>query len=193
MLAIILSKLAKRILVKAARLGLDLNIKDNLKGILKTLGIDPAHIDQAWTELLNEMNKKKFANTPIETRIILLPQCLRDSEHCTAKTTPLGLVCNECGAKCAVQRVTDAAKKLGYKGVYVSPGGSMAINIVEKLRPEALIVVACGRELADGVHIARERGLDQIVPFQLLSLMTEGCIDTTVDENKLRTFLEMKE
>lgn len=185
-----LSKLAKRIIIKAARMGLDLNVKDNLKGILKTLGIDPSHIDQAWTELLNELNRQKFSDVPVEARIVLLPQCLRNSEKCQAKITPLGFKCVNCDAKCSVYRISKKAEEMGYKGVYVSPGGSMAISIIEKTRPKALIAVACSRELADAVSIAKEKGLDQVVPFQLLPLLTEGCIDTTLDEKRLEQIIQ---
>ncbi|MHA1839336.1 MAG: DUF116 domain-containing protein [Candidatus Ranarchaeia archaeon] len=180
-----MSQLAKRIIIKAARMGLDLNVKDNLKMIVKTLGIDPKHVDQIWTELLNELNRKKFGATKVEERIILLPQCLRDSSKCTAKLSKLGFICNKCSAKCTVYRITQEAKALGYKGVYVSPGGSMAMNIVLMTRPKAVIAVACARELEEAISIARERGLDQVIPSQVVPLSKEGCIDTIVDEDKL--------
>ena len=88
-----MSQLAKRIIIKAARMGLDLNVKDNLRSILKTLGIDPKHVDEVWSELLNELSKNKFLDTPIKDRILVLPQCLRNADHCTAKITPLGYRC----------------------------------------------------------------------------------------------------
>ncbi|MHA1861624.1 MAG: DUF116 domain-containing protein, partial [Candidatus Ranarchaeia archaeon] len=69
--------------------------------------------------------------------------------------------------------------------VYVSPGGSMAMNIVLMTRPKAVIAVACARELEEAISIARERGLDQVIPSQVVPLSKEGCIDTIVDEDKL--------
>jgi hypothetical protein len=171
----------KRIIASAAQKGLDLNVKDNLRSLMKHLGIDPQLVDQTHFELLNEMYKKDFSKVPLSNRIILLPQCLRNSQMCTAKLTPMGLKCNNCGAKCPAWQITQKGKKLGYKGTYISPGGSMAVQILKNMQPHAVVAVACYNELMDGFSRLKSEGLTKVLPIQAVWLTKDGCIDTEVN------------
>ena len=132
-----MSRIIKRVITQAAKLGLDLNVKDNIKAILKHLGMDPEHVNRVQIELQNEIDRDKFEKSPANSRILILPQCLRDLDKCTAKATPVGLRCDNCGAKCMAWKLNNYALRLGYKGVYISPGGSMAIKLVKEAEPEA--------------------------------------------------------
>jgi len=71
---------------------------------------------------------------------------------------------------------------LGYKGVCVAPGGRLAVNFVREKQPEAVLAVACQKELDEGVHGVREvTGLAVKPLIVIIPLLKDGCVDTIVD------------
>jgi hypothetical protein len=95
------------------------------------------------------------------------------------------LVCpDDCEEPCAIRVLRQAAEAQGYKGVCVAPGGSMVLRFIEQTAPEAIVAVACQKELELGVSgVAElvgtgriERPLVCVVP-----LSRDGCVDTEVD------------
>ena len=59
----------------------------------------------------------------------------------------------------------------------------MALRFVKKLQPEAIVAVACDKELelgANGVEEIRE-SLNVIPIMVLIPLSKDGCVDTEVD------------
>jgi uncharacterized protein len=116
-------------------------------------------------------------------RVLLLPHCLRRSESCRAKYGRAGLECQRCNPDCPVNRLTGAAIRLGYKGICVAPGGRLAVNYVKKMRPGAVVAVACDKELDEGVRGLRAMAAADPVPvIVVIPLARDGCIDTEVDE-----------
>jgi len=78
-----------------------------------------------------------------------------------------------------------AALNYGYKDVCVAPGGRLAVNFVKENRPEAVVAVACQKELEEGVHGVRELSSRAAKPLiVVISLLKDGCVDTTVDIEK---------
>jgi geranylgeranyl diphosphate synthase type II len=118
-------------------------------------------------------------------RILLLPHCLRQSNTCIAKYNGQGLQCQECNPECAVNRLRTAAINYGYKGVCVAPGGRLAVKFVKESFPEAVVAVACQKELEEGVHGVRElTGQDYKPLIVIIPLLKDGCVDTVVDTEK---------
>ena len=128
--------------------------------------------------------EEKLALVDTSERILLLPHCLRKSETCQAKYTKHGLECCGCNPECPVNRLSQAAVKLGYKGVCIAPGGSLAVNYIKEIRPKAIVAVACQKELEEGVQDVRKMGSEDIsaIPIVVVPLSKDGCIDTEVDE-----------
>ena len=180
----------KKILYQAAQMGIDLNVRENLRSVLTTLSIDAKKIDTLWVKIVNEVHQKEFSKIGAKDRVILLPHCLRQSETCEAKTTKLGLDCQMCNPNCAIYQIRELAENLGYHAVFVSPGGSMALNIVSQIRPKALVAVACQRELYEALSIAKEKHLDKKIFFQVVPLTKDGCIDTIMDQAVLLQILQ---
>ncbi len=117
-------------------------------------------------------------------RILLLSHCLRPSQSCPGKFGKEGLVCpTDCREDCVVGRLQKAALDLGYKGVCIAAGGSMALRFALQTNPRGVVAVACTKELVEGVERVQEkmngRGIPTLVP---ISLLVEGCVDTKVDE-----------
>ncbi len=119
-------------------------------------------------------------------RILLLPHCLRRSNTCQGKYGKWGLECCECNPDCPVNHLRKTAINLGYKGVCIAPGGRLAINYVKKYRPEAIVAVACQKELEEGIHGVQEltRTGEFGPPIVIIPLVKDGCVDTEVDKEQ---------
>lgn len=130
---------------------------------------------------MDDLIKQLSKIVPSE-RILLLPHCLRQSNTCKAAYNQEGLQCIECDPHCAVNQLRNMAVECGYKGVCVAPGGRLALKFVEKNRPQAIVAVACQKELEEGVQGVKELAKDQIQPLVVIIPLTkDGCVDTQVD------------
>ena len=138
---------------------------------------------------MNQDDITRLAAILANRRILLLPHCLRHSDTCEAKYNKLGLQCAACNPDCAINRLRDAAFRLGYKGVCVAPGGRLAVNYVSETRPEAIVAIACQKELEQGVNNVNILDGDGYHPLLvIIPLSRDGCVDTEVDlEPALKT------
>ncbi len=124
----------------------------------------------------------RLAVVPAGRRVLLLPHCLRHSDICKAKYDKVGLHCAGCSADCAINVLCNAAVNLGYKGVCVAPGGRLAVTYISQTRPDAIVAIACKKELQEGV--GNVNGLDGngYQPLiVIIPLSRDGCVDTEVD------------
>ncbi len=130
---------------------------------------------------MDDLLKQLSKIVPSE-RILLLPHCLRQSNTCKAGYNQEGLQCVECDPNCAVNRLRGMAVECGYKGICVAPGGRLALKFVEKNRPQAVVAVACQKELEEGVQGVKGLAKDKIQPLiVIIPLTKDGCVDTQVD------------
>ncbi len=126
----------------------------------------------------------RLSRVPVDKRILLIPHCLRISGKCRAESTPGGLMCKSCDPNCQVKQLRDRADELGYRGICIAPGGSLALKYVKETCPEGIVAVACPRELSEGVENVKELSGDSessIPPILIIPLVKEGCVDTEVD------------
>lgn len=130
--------------------------------------------------------KGRLSRIPPSQRILLLPHCLRRSQNCQGKYDKRGLECCECNPDCPVNHLRQAAINLGYKGVCIAPGGRLAVNYVKEIHPEAIVAVACQKELEEGIHGVQElNGGNESGPvIVIIPLTRDGCVDTEVDEER---------
>jgi len=148
--------------------------------------------------MIKPTNDRKLAAIAPADRILLLPHCLRPSETCPGTYSRQGLVCPEdCSQPCAIRVMREAALKLGYKGVCVAPGGSMALRFVKQMNPKGIVAVACKKELELGIHGVEslaQKGEIQMPVIEVIPLSKDGCVDTEVDlERALETIKLMEE
>jgi hypothetical protein len=138
-------------------------------------------------------NQSQFSHIEPSERILLLPHCLRRSENCKAKYTKRGLECVGCTPTCPINVLRNAALRLGYKGVCVAPGGSLALNYIREMKPKAIVAVACQKELLEGIDAVKELSGngDSDPPVVVVPLLRDGCIDTEVDEKKALEMLSL--
>jgi len=171
-----------KIIQKLVGLGVDLSTKRALKKAIGILGVKPDNIDNLYIDLKNSIHEEKFKNAPKDKKIVFLPQCLRDCNKCKAVLGKYGYGCVKCSKKCKARKVKEYAEKIGYK-VFIVPGGSMLSRIIEKFRPMAILGVACKKEL---VMACDELSL----PSQGVELLKDGCVNTDVDFESVKKFLE---
>ncbi len=117
---------------------------------------------------------------PFTRRMLLLPQCLKNSKMCKGVLDELGLLCAECG-NCNISGFLKEAEKLGYLTV-VSEGTTIASRLVESGKVDAVIGVGC-MEVLQNMFVAVNK---YSVPSIGVPLLSCGCIDTTADTSWIR-------
>ncbi len=156
--------------------------------VTKELGLCEDNLKNIAVDLYNLRNEPEYSSIPKEERLLFLPHCLRIANKCKGKYGDEGLLCRHCTKDCRVNIITTEAQKLGYK-CFVVPGGQMVFNIANKYKPKAVLAVACFNELKEGA--ARTNGGDYDIPFQLVPLLKDGCVNTEVDVEEVKKLLQL--
>lgn len=157
-----------------------------LLGTKVLAGGDIAGACAKFAEKKNREHAKAFAATPFAERIIFVPQCLRATGRCKAEEKGAEYICKLCGG-CKVAAIAKRAAELGYMGLKILKGGSAVARHVEKLKPRAVLGLACQYEGALGIFECERLG----VAVQFVSLLRDGCADTDVELAKVLEVLEM--
>jgi len=174
-----------RIVKKIAKTKLSGVALQKLEQVATKMGVEETELLRLYVETKNRSLIKNFESTPYNERILLLPQCLR-SKDCPAELGKYGYECQECG-RCSIKTIKQISKKLGYKGTFILPGGSIAKKLLLELKPQACIGVACFKELVLGSFLCEKLG----VIGQGVALLRDGCINTIVDLKTLNEALKI--
>ncbi len=141
--------------------------KDRIQNLL--IDVNNRLVRRSWT-------------TPAKRILLLLPHCLQRSE-CNIKITFNVYNCEACG-KCGIKDFTEIAKELGLE-LFIATGGTIARRVVVDTKPEAIVAVACERDLSSG--------LIDTYPLPLLGVINERpfgpCFNTRVDIGKVKEAL----
>ncbi|HOT07423.1 MAG: hypothetical protein A4E45_00329 [Methanosaeta sp. PtaB.Bin039] len=152
-----------------------LSLVENLvKALFWLARADDAIVDEVGVSLRNYINRGKFYRTPVGSRFIFMPQCVR-SVDCPAKLTPEGIMCVECG-RCDVGAAKRVAEEQGYR-FFVVPGSSFIKRIIRKYRPKAIVGVGCQMEIKEGLTLCHSHD----IPALGVPLSKAGCVATTLD------------
>jgi len=169
----------KKLIQQLIGIGADLSTRNTLKAALKVLGIKPENIDKFYVELKNSINRDVFAEIPAKEKILFLPQCLRNG-NCKAKMGKYGYECRDC-CSCKAFRIKTYAEGLGYR-VFIVPGGSMVLKIIEEFKPKAVAGIACLKELVLAMENIK-------LPCQGIELFRDGCRETDVSLDEVHSVL----
>ena len=139
-----------------------------------------------WTmvELHNCVWMPVLATIPHERRMLLLPQCLRNSAECEAEIDEVGLLCHRC-MKCRIPSLEDRAAELGMMSI-VAEGFTTVINLIKAGVIDAVIGVSC----LDSLERAFPLLVNNAVPGVAVPLNMAGCKDTTVDNDHVIRMME---
>ena len=152
----------------------------------KLCNIDKDRIKSSFIEVNNQLVLAKHLIISPSKLLLLLPHCLQHSE-CPHKITVDINNCRRCG-KCAVSELLQLRDKYGLI-VRIVTGGTLARKIVRQDRPQAIIAVACERDLTSGIQDAN--------PIPVLGVTNERpngpCFNTKIAitrvEEAVRLFL----
>jgi len=138
------------------------------------------------TSFIAFQNRLFFPNSKLnkDSRLLLLlPHCLQYHD-CKVRLTRNINDCEDCG-ECDICNIKDLGKEFEIK-INVATGGTLARKIVNDTQPDAIIAVACHRDLTDGI---RESWRYPV--YAILNERPFGpCYDTKVDVDKIRHLLE---
>jgi len=169
----------KKLIQKLISTGADFSTRKALKNTLNFLGINPENIDRLYVELKNSLYKDVIKSIPPKDKIVFIPHCLRPANVCKATLGKFGYECKGCENRnsCKIYKIKMKAEKMGYKS-FIVPGGSMVMNIIERLKPKGVIGIACLKELVIALENIN-------IPGQAIELLRDGCVNTDVNLKKV--------
>lgn len=136
---------------------------------------------EAFQRFVIDLNNRLVRSEGIRTRkiLLLLPHCLQIDE-CTIRLTHNIRNCERCG-RCEIRDLIGIAEE-HQMDLFVATGGTIARKIVMEARPEAIVAVACERDLSSG--------LVDTYPIPILGISNERpfgpCLNTRVDLEKVK-------
>ncbi len=152
-------------------------IESLARSLLAELGEPDEYAGWTMVVLGSAFWRDQVAAVPYERRLLLLPHCLRAAETCPAKYSPLGLLCEDCGA-CRLTELRAEAERIGYR-VMIAEGSPVVMQIILSGQVDAILGVACLKVL--------ERALDKIllagIPCMAVPLLDGRCRETETDED----------
>lgn len=116
--------------------------------------------------------------------LLLMPHCLQIDE-CKIRLTHNIKNCERCG-KCEIRDLIAIAEKNGLD-LHVATGGNLARRIVSHADPDAIVAVACERDLSSGIA--------DTYPIPVLGICNERpfgpCVNTRVDLEKVEKAIQV--
>jgi len=143
--------------------------------IMAELGADPIYRKFVTVVVGSVVWWDGLARVPFDRRLLLLPQCLRDHEHCEADIDEFGLICAHCG-RCSLDPLIVEAERLGYV-VLCAEGTAVVTSLFETGKIQAVVGVSCLSTL-EKVYPYIEAAA---CPGVAIPLLNEGCSNTSVD------------
>lgn len=140
---------------------------------------------EAYQRLVISINNKlvKRERPKAEKILLLLPHCLQMNE-CNIRLTYNIYNCERCG-RCEIKDLIQVADE-NHLSLFIATGGSLARRIVNEVRPEAVVAVACENDLSNGIA--------DTYPLPILGIPNERpfgpCLNTNVDLGKVKEAIE---
>ncbi|MEW6215728.1 MAG: DUF116 domain-containing protein [Nitrospirota bacterium] len=140
---------------------------------------------EAYQRLIINLNNKlvKRERHEVKKILLLLPHCLQINE-CNIRLTYNIYNCEKCG-RCEISDLIQIADE-NHLNLFVVTGGSLARRIVNEVKPEAVIAVACENDLSSGIV--------DTYPLPILGIPNERpfgpCFNTNVDLEKVKEAIE---
>ncbi len=140
-------------------------------------------IQNIYIELNNiivDCDNKRYRTQDI---MLLLPHCLQNNE-CGIKVTNDPKLCKQCG-RCKIGALLEYAEQKNIS-IFIATGGTVARNIIKKIKPKLIISVACERDLMSG--IADVKGIPVV---GVINKTPNGpCFNTDVDIEAIKKRVE---
>ena len=140
----------------------------------RILGISQERIRSSFIEVNNQMIRPRREQVPSNQVLLLAPHCLQNSQ-CPHKITLDPGNCEMCG-QCQVADLIALRERYGIQLAFAT-GGTLARHFVQMYQPQAIVAIACDRDLASGIQDAS--------PLPVLGILNERpqgpCFNTRVN------------
>lgn len=147
---------------------------------LETATAAPEYRDWLVVMLSNCLWEETVAAVPCDKRVLLLPECLKNSGRCQAEHDEFGLLCRCCGG-CDIGRLIDEAEARGMMTL-VAEGSTMVADLIKSGDVEAVVGVSC----LEALEKAFPSMTSAAIPGLAIPLRKSGCRDTRVNQELLR-------
>jgi hypothetical protein len=149
----------------------------------KLLGISKAKVQQSFVEVNNLLVRANCREVRPRRLLLLMPHCLQFND-CDIKVTSDASKCKACG-KCRIKDLVELSQRYQVH-LSVATGGTLARRRVAEAKPDAIIAVACERDLTSGIQDA--------YPLPVIGILNDRpfgpCFNTSVDITKVAEALE---
>lgn len=143
------------------------------------VGLSREEVAQSFIEIHNRLLLLRAGPIPPDQILLLMPHCLQWSE-CPHRITTDPTNCRRCG-RCLVKNLLEICEEYG-TSLAVATGGSIARQIISERRPQAVVAVACERDLTSGLQDTYP-----LAVWGIVNLRPEGyCRNTGVDLDKVK-------
>ncbi len=131
-------------------------------------------IQESFVEVNNQLVRARRFRVKHDRLLLLMPHCIQNSE-CRLRVTGDIRNCERCGL-CRISDLIDVGEQYGVD-IFVATGGTLARRLIQEKKPQAVVAVACKRDLTSGIVDA--------YPLPVLGILNERpfgpCINTEFD------------
>lgn len=148
----------------------------------KLLDIEKETVERSFIEVSNHLVRQKLIRVQPDRLLLLTPHCIQ-KDTCPHKITRDVHNCKRCGA-CQVDGLLRLTERYGVKLAVVT-GGTLARNVLKTMRPQAVLAIACERDLTSGIQ--------DVFPLPVIGVLNQRpfgpCCNTRVDMERVETIL----
>jgi len=146
-------------------------------------GFSRAELELKYIDKSNRLNKSQGYRISADKILLLVPHCLQ-KDACMHKVTRHIDNCHQCGG-CRIGDLVGLQKKYGC-GLEAVTGGTLARQVIKKRNPQAIVAIACERDLCSGII--------DVLPIPVIGTLNERpygpCFNTDVDIDKVEDALK---
>ena len=149
----------------------------------RIFGVRRRRIESSFIEVSNQILHHQHIKVPAGKLLVVTPHCLQLAS-CPHKITRDPSNCKRCGG-CDIGALVTMAEEMGFH-FFVVTGGTLARQTVKKIRPKAVLAIACERDLASGIQ-----DVYPLPAVGVLNLRPNGpCYNTRVSIQDVRREIE---
>ena len=149
----------------------------------KPFGISRRKLEGSFIAVSNVLFNRRHIRVPADRLLVVTPHC-RQLATCPRKITRDPHNCQQCGG-CDIGALVKMADEMGFH-FYVATGGTLARQIVYTTKPQAVLAIACERDLMSGIQ--------DVYPLPAVGVMNirpnGPCFNTHVDIEAVRRELQ---
>lgn len=144
--------------------------------------VDKERVERSFIEVSNYLVQQKHIVVDPTRLLILTPHCIQQ-QSCPYKITHDIANCRQCG-QCPVGELRRIAQTYGLH-VAVVTGGTLARKVIKTLRPQAVLAIACERDLTSGIQ--------DVFPLPVIGILNQRpngpCCNTQIDTKRVEAMV----